>query len=157
MGATCGGDGEPTRLLASEQNRVAVGDEMEIHLSAEPGLGDAWQVATPPDETVVRQYPEPFFTRTVTLPSGPAAQSACERFLLPTDGSLVAGYYVYEVFFTRPGGSRTLLPPESVPQPTAAKQPVLEITADEPAISGHALYGLSEEGRAWGLCSDAID
>jgi predicted secreted protein len=54
MGATCGGDGEPTRLLASEQNRVAVGDEMEIHLSAEPGLGDAWQVATPPDETVVR-------------------------------------------------------------------------------------------------------
>jgi hypothetical protein len=54
VAATCGGGDEPTRLLASEQNRVAVGDEMEISLSASPGLGDAWQVAGPPEEAVAR-------------------------------------------------------------------------------------------------------
>lgn len=52
--ASCGDEDSRVELLSSDRNEVEVGDEMEIRLSAEPGLGDAWQVAEPPDADVVR-------------------------------------------------------------------------------------------------------
>jgi hypothetical protein len=52
--ATCGGDDAPVELNSWEVTAAEIGDEMEIRLSAEPGIGDAWQVAEPPDEAVAR-------------------------------------------------------------------------------------------------------
>jgi hypothetical protein len=52
--ATCGGDDPAIPVGVSGVTEAEVGDRLEIRLSAEPGLGDAWQVAEPPDESVVR-------------------------------------------------------------------------------------------------------
>jgi hypothetical protein len=52
--ATCGDDESAITVLSSEVTEAEVGDELVITLSAVPGLGDAWQVAEPPDPTVVR-------------------------------------------------------------------------------------------------------
>ncbi len=112
-----------------------------------------WQTS----QAVVRQYEEPFFARSFVLPPGNPIQSADERFALPTDGSLPAGYYVYEVFFTRPGGTRTQLPEDSVPHPSASGPPVFEVQDHEYPFPGYALYGLSEEGRTWGMSSEILD
>jgi hypothetical protein len=54
VAATCGDDGSAIDVMSSEVTEAEVGDELEIRLWAEPGLGDAWQVAEPPDEAVVR-------------------------------------------------------------------------------------------------------
>lgn len=54
LAATCGDDASVIDAMSSEVTEAEVGDELEIRLSAEPGLGDAWQVAEPPDEAVVR-------------------------------------------------------------------------------------------------------
>jgi hypothetical protein len=45
---------DPVQVVSGAVTRVEVGDRLELRLSAEPGLGDAWQVAVPPDEDVVR-------------------------------------------------------------------------------------------------------
>jgi len=50
--ATCGDDDSAIELSSTEVTEAEVGDELMIRLTAEPGLGDAWQVAQPPDEAV---------------------------------------------------------------------------------------------------------
>jgi hypothetical protein len=54
MSATCGDDDSAINVSSSQITEAEVGDELEIRLSASPGVGDAWQVAEPPDEAVVR-------------------------------------------------------------------------------------------------------
>ena len=45
-------------VTSGRVTRAEVGEELVIRLSAEPGLGDAWQVAEPPDPAVVQVVDE---------------------------------------------------------------------------------------------------
>ena len=58
LAASCGGGGSAIDVTSGRVTRAEVGDELVIRLSAEPGLGDAWQVAEPPDPAVVRVVDE---------------------------------------------------------------------------------------------------
>ena len=56
--AACGDGESAIDVTSGGVTPAEVGDELVIRLSAEPGLGDAWQVAEPPDPAVVRVVDE---------------------------------------------------------------------------------------------------
>ena len=56
--AGCGENGAPIEVGSSAVTQAEVGDELVIRLSSEPGIGDAWQVAEPPDPAVARVVDE---------------------------------------------------------------------------------------------------
>ena len=50
----CADEEPPTLVFSSAPAEVEVGETMQISLSENPSIGDAWQVSVPPDEEVVR-------------------------------------------------------------------------------------------------------
>lgn len=52
--ASCGDTEEPVPLRSWEPTEAEVGDVLVISVSSNPGIGDAWQIASGPDEAVVR-------------------------------------------------------------------------------------------------------
>jgi hypothetical protein len=110
------------------------------------------------NQTVLKEFQEDFFNFNFTFNDSLNPIETMEKFVvLPDDGSVLSGYYLYEVFFTRQGGNRTKLPEESVPYPSAPKHPVFEILEEEYDIPGSSLSNLGEETRIWGMSSEMID
>jgi hypothetical protein len=110
------------------------------------------------NETVLKESQEDFFNFNFTFEDSLNPIETSEKFVvLPADGSVLSGHYLYEVFFTRQGENRTKLPEESVPYPSVPKHPVFEILEEEYDISGSSLHSLGEETRIWGMSSEMID
>jgi hypothetical protein len=110
-------------------------------------------------QTVTREYLEPFLSQRIILDSNYPIETKTNHLTIPADGSVAAGYYIFDVWFSRDGGNTfTQIPPEYIPQVNVPKQPVMIILPSVPETwSGGTLIALSENGRGWGLSSDQLD
>jgi hypothetical protein len=150
---------EAPKLVAFGERNAFVfvgGPNVQINLKVYKIDDNAWLSGS----TIVKDYQDLFLSQSVTLPASTyPISTAVNHLTIPTDGSVASGFYIYELYFARPGETLfTKIPASAIPQPSAPPFPVLQVIPSEVAtISGSQMIVLSEDGRAWGLSSDTID